>query len=138
VRQQFLQSLRRLRRQTFEHILQVRVRVHAQMLARGREAEEHSRGLASLVAPQKQPVDAAHADQLQRPLADVVVDVQVTIRRVPLQRLPLVEHVWVIRKVLQHNIERKCLSANWDYSTSCSVCSESFLSVRLLSLPDAL
>ena len=45
--------------------------------------------------------------------------------------------IWVIRKVLQHNIERIYLSANWDRLTLCPACSEPFLSVRPLFLPGA-
>jgi hypothetical protein len=63
------------------------------VLAGRRETEEHRRRLAARVAADEQPVAAADANQFQRPLTEVVVDVQVAIRRVALQRLPLVEHI---------------------------------------------
>ena len=93
VGEQFGEALGRVRRQAVQHVTQVRERVEAPVLAGRREAEQHRRGSATLVAAQEQPVDPAHADQLQRPFADVVVDVQVAIGRVAIQGLPLIEHV---------------------------------------------
>ena len=63
------------------------------VLACRREAEEHGRRVAAGVAADKQPVLAANADQLQRPLAEVVVDVQITVAGIALERLPLIQHV---------------------------------------------
>ena len=41
--------------------------------------------------------------------------------------------VWVIRKNLQHNIERRCLSVSWGFSTFSPVCFESSLLARFWS-----
>jgi hypothetical protein len=92
-------------RQPSQHVTQVCERVDAQVLARRREAEQYCRRSAAGVPAHEQPVEAADPDQLQRPLTHVIVDVQVAIGGVPLQRLPLIEHVWLVAKVLQPSPE---------------------------------
>ena len=70
--------------------------------------------LPPLSLPTNNQLIAAHADQLQRPLAHVVVDVQVAVGRVAVQRLPLVEHVVDRRAIgLLGNTCAFCASSHW-------------------------
>lgn len=80
------QTVGRLGWQSLQYVTQVGERVDVQVLAGRREAEEDRRRLVALVAARRQPVDPAHADQLQRPFADVVVDMQVAVAGVARRR----------------------------------------------------
>lgn len=85
--------MRRVRRQTRQHLTQVRKHVDAQALAACREVEANRGRPTARVAADKRSVGAADTEQLQRSLTDVVVDVLVAIRRVVRNGYPLVEHV---------------------------------------------
>lgn len=93
VGQQRGELIGRTGRQAREDVFQVQPRVDAEALASDREAGQHRRSLAAGFAAPKEPVLAAHGCAAQRVLRRVVVDAQIAVGDIDVERRPLVQRV---------------------------------------------
>ena len=82
-----------MRRDAREHITEPGERLNGIALAHRDEAQQHGRRLAAPVAAEERPVVPAHRKAPQSPLGVVVIDLEVAILTVTVQRGPVVQCV---------------------------------------------
>ena len=76
-----------------QHILEPGVGIDSHALTRGHETAQYCCRVAALVAAKEDPVVAADRDAANAPLGAVVVDLQIAILAVAVQRGPVLQRV---------------------------------------------
>ena len=89
VREKFGDAVDRMGADACERVFEPGERLYSGPLAGSHEAAQHGRRFAALVAAKEGPVAAANRDPADGPLGRVVVDLQVAVVTVAVQRRPI-------------------------------------------------